>query len=236
MDAEDWRPVSVIYVAPIRALLNNLEERLARYSGLIGPRAFKWHGDVAAATKQRFIADPTDLLLTTPESLEVMLMSRKVPAERLFRGLRAVVIDEIHAFVADDRGGHLAAVLERLTRFCGHDVQRIGLSATVGNPADPRMAGRELAADRGSSSIPGAPARQPRSRSTGSRTWTTPRNDRQAAPGQEAPGLRRQPPAGRGARPGAARPGRRHLRHPLEPVARRAPGRRGGVPGRARTA
>lgn len=134
MDAEDWRPVSVIYVAPIRALLNNLEDRLARYSGLIGRRAFKWHGDVTAATKQRFIADPTDLLLTTPESLEVMLMSRKVPAERLFRGLRAVVIDEIHAFVADDRGGHLAAVLERLTRCCGHDVQRIGLSATVGNP------------------------------------------------------------------------------------------------------
>jgi ATP-dependent Lhr-like helicase len=134
MDAEDWHPVSVIYVAPIRALLNNLEERLTRYSGLIGRRAFKWHGDVAAATKQRFIADPTDLLLTTPESLEVMLMSRKVPAERLFRGLRAVVIDEIHAFVADDRGGHLASVLERLTRLCGNDVQRIGLSATVGNP------------------------------------------------------------------------------------------------------
>ena len=65
-----------------------------------------------------------------------MLMSRKVPAERLFRGLRAVVIDEIHAFVGDDRGGHLSAVLERLSRFCGRDVQRIGLSATVGNPAD----------------------------------------------------------------------------------------------------
>ena len=134
MDAEDWHAVSVIYVAPIRALLNNLEERLTRYSGLIGRRAFKWHGDVAASAKQRFIVDPTDILLTTPESLEVMLMSRKVPAERLFRGLRAVVIDEIHAFVADDRGGHLASVLERLTRFCGNDVQRIGLSATVGNP------------------------------------------------------------------------------------------------------
>jgi ATP-dependent Lhr-like helicase len=47
-----------------------------------------------------------------------------------------VVIDEIHAFVGDDRGGHLSAVLERLSRFCGRDVQRIGLSATVGNPPD----------------------------------------------------------------------------------------------------
>jgi hypothetical protein len=136
MDAEDWKPVSVIYVAPIRALLNNQEERLARYAGLIGRRAFKWHGDVGAADKRGFVSEPADILLTTPESLEVMLMSRKVPAERLFRGLQAVVIDEIHAFVGDDRGGHLSAVLERLSRFCGRDVQRIGLSATVGNPAD----------------------------------------------------------------------------------------------------
>ncbi len=135
MDAEAWTPCSTIYVAPIRALLNNQEARLQRYAGLIGRRAFKWHGDVSASAKNSFIDDPADILLTTPESLEVMLMSRRVPAERLFRGLRAVVIDEIHAFVGDDRGGHLSAVLERLSRFCGKDVQRIGLSATVGNPA-----------------------------------------------------------------------------------------------------
>jgi ATP-dependent Lhr-like helicase len=136
MDRESWSPISVIYVAPIRALLNNLEPRIQRYAHMVGRRAFKWHGDVSAADKKRFVADPSDILLTTPESLEVMLMSRKVPAARLFAGLRAVIIDEIHAFVGDDRGGHLAAVLERLSRFCGRDLQRIGLSATVGNPDD----------------------------------------------------------------------------------------------------
>ncbi len=136
MDAGDWKPVSVIYVAPIRALLNNQEERLIRYAGLVGRRAFKWHGDVSQSAKKRFCGDPADILLTTPESLEAMLMSQRVPARRLFRGLRAVVIDEVHAFVGDDRGGHLSAVLERLSRYCGSDVQRIGLSATVGNPAD----------------------------------------------------------------------------------------------------
>ena len=136
MDRESWSPISVIYVAPIRALLNNLDARVQRYAQMVGRRAFKWHGDVSAGDKRQFIADPTDIVLTTPESLEVMLMSRKVPAARLFAGLRAVVIDEIHAFVGDDRGGHLAAVLERLSRFCGRDLQRIGLSATVGNPAD----------------------------------------------------------------------------------------------------
>jgi ATP-dependent Lhr-like helicase len=134
MDAEDWRPVSVIYVAPIRALLNNQEARIERYAGLLGRRAFKWHGDVSTSRKQAFLDDPTDILLTTPESLEVMLMSARVPTARVFASLRAVGIDEIHAFVSDDRGGHLSAVLERLSRFCGKDVQRIGLSATVGNP------------------------------------------------------------------------------------------------------
>ena len=136
MDTEDWRPVSLIYVAPIRALLNNQEARIERYAGLIGRRSFVWHGDVARSRKQAFCRDPADILLTTPESLEVMLMSPRVPARRLFRGLRAVIIDEVHAFVGDDRGGHLSALLERLARFCGHDIQRIGLSATVGNPDD----------------------------------------------------------------------------------------------------
>lgn len=136
MDSEDWSPVSVVYVAPIRALLNNQEARLHSYAQLIGRRAFKWHGDVTPGAKKGFVDDPADILLTTPESLEVMLMSSRVPAARLFGNLRAVVIDEIHDFVGDDRGGHLSAVLERLSRFCGRDLQRIGLSATVGNPAD----------------------------------------------------------------------------------------------------
>ncbi len=134
MNDEDWRPVSLLYLSPIRALLNNQEARVERYAGLLGRRACKWHGDTAQSKRKRFIADPADVLLTTPESLEAMLMSSKVPARRLFAGLRAVIIDEVHAFADDDRGAHLSAILERLTRFCGHDVQRVGLSATVGNP------------------------------------------------------------------------------------------------------
>ncbi len=134
MDAGDWRPVSVIYLSPIRALLNNQEERVARYADVIGRRVFKWHGDVNASARKKFLAAPADILMTTPESLEAMLISPRVPARALFGGLSAVVVDEIHAFAADDRGSHLSALLERLTRFCGRDVQRIGLSATVGNP------------------------------------------------------------------------------------------------------
>ncbi len=134
MDVDDWRPVSVVYLSPIRALLNNQEDRVAKLAGLVGRRAFKWHGDTAQSARRRFLKDPADVLLTTPESLEAMLMSPRVPARELFAGLRAVVVDEVHAFAGDDRGAHLAALLERLTRYCGRDVQRIGLSATVGNP------------------------------------------------------------------------------------------------------
>jgi ATP-dependent Lhr-like helicase len=134
MDEQRWQPVSCLYLSPIRALLNNQEDRLGRYADLVGRRVFKWHGDVSSSARTRFLREPADLMLTTPESLEAMLMSSKFPAKDVFAGLRAVVIDEIHAFADDDRGAHLACVLERLTRYAGRDVQRIGLSATVGNP------------------------------------------------------------------------------------------------------
>src|SRR6185369_2936145 len=136
MDAGDWKPVSVLYLSPIRALLNNQEARIGRYAETIGRRVFKWHGDTTPGPRKAFLKDPTDILLTTPESLEAMLMSPNVSAARLFAGLRAVIIDEIHAFAGEDRGSHLASVLERLSRFGGSDVQRIGLSATVGNPEE----------------------------------------------------------------------------------------------------
>ena len=84
--------------------------------------------------RQRLLRDPPDMLLTTPESLEAMLISLKVSQRELFSGLRAIVVDEVHAFAGDDRGWHLLAVLERLTRVTGRPIQRIGLSATVGNP------------------------------------------------------------------------------------------------------
>jgi ATP-dependent helicase Lhr and Lhr-like helicase len=75
-----------------------------------------------------------DILLTTPESIEAMLISRKTEHEWLFRNLQAVVVDEIHAFAGDDRGWHLQAVTQRVQRLASRPLQRIGLSATVGNP------------------------------------------------------------------------------------------------------
>jgi ATP-dependent Lhr-like helicase len=132
--SEQPPPVAALYVCPIRALLNNQEARVQRYARMVGLDAFKWHGDVSAAAKARFRRAPTHLLLITPESLEVLMISEKTDAQALFRGLGVVIVDEVHAFAGDDRGAHLVSLLERLSAFCGRDVQRIGLSATVGNP------------------------------------------------------------------------------------------------------
>jgi ATP-dependent helicase Lhr and Lhr-like helicase len=136
METQGWSGISVIYVSPLKALLNNLLPRLETYAGWLGRRVAIWHGDVTASARQRILREPPDVLLTTPESLEAMLISLKVEHGRLFTDLRAIVIDEVHAFAGDDRGWHLLAVLERLTRVAGRPIQRIGLSATVGNPAD----------------------------------------------------------------------------------------------------
>jgi len=124
-----------LYVCPTRALLNNQEERISRYAEMVGLSAFKWHGDVTASQKKAFLQEPADIILTTPESLEVMLDSGSVPTARLFANLRYVIIDEIHALAACDRGAHLLCVLERIRQYSTDDFQRIGLSATVGNPA-----------------------------------------------------------------------------------------------------
>lgn len=126
--------VGIVYIAPIKALLNNQEERLGAYAEMVGLRSFVWHGDVSDTAKRRFVREPSELLLTTPESLEVMLVSSRTPVPRLFRDLRFVIIDEVHALAGSDRGAHLMSALERLVPVSQNDVQRIGLSATVGNP------------------------------------------------------------------------------------------------------
>lgn len=135
MTAENWSGTSVLYLCPLKALLNNLHPRLERYADWLGRKAALWHGDVTASRRRTILAARPDLLLTTPESLESMLVSQNVDHRAFFAGLRAVVVDEVHAFAGDDRGWHLLAVLERLTHLIGRPVQRVGLSATVGNPS-----------------------------------------------------------------------------------------------------
>lgn len=136
MAQESWTGTSVLYVCPLKALLNNLLPRLETYTSWLGRTAALWHGDVPQSRRKRILRERPDVLLTTPESLEAMLVSVNVDHRAFFSGLRVIVVDEVHAFAGDDRGWHLLAVLERLERVAGRTVQRVGLSATVGNPEE----------------------------------------------------------------------------------------------------
>jgi ATP-dependent Lhr-like helicase len=134
MATEEWPGPSVLYVCPIKALLNNLESRLTRYAGFVGRTVQVWHGDIGQGAKARAKRSAPDILLTTPESLEGMLISTKVDRAAWFGNVRVVIVDELHAFAGDDRGWHLRAVIKRIEAYAKQPIQRIGLSATVGNP------------------------------------------------------------------------------------------------------
>ena len=107
MADERWTGTSVLYVCPLRALLNNLQPRLDGYAGWLGRPAALWHGDIGQAARRRILLDPPDILLTTPESLEAMLVSTTSTPDASSPVSAAVVVDEVHAFAGDDRGWHL---------------------------------------------------------------------------------------------------------------------------------
>ena len=125
--------VQILYLAPLRALLNNISERGRLYASACGLECFKWHGDVSQKDKINAFNAPPHVLMTTPESLEAILL-RKAGIEHFFRDLETLIIDEAHNFAGTDRGGHLAALLERIDRFTETPAQRVAMSATVGNP------------------------------------------------------------------------------------------------------
>jgi ATP-dependent Lhr-like helicase len=133
---EDWSGLSVLYLCPLRALANNLGPRLSRYASFVGRRAEVWHGDTSQGDRRRIRKDPPDILITTPESVEAQLVSAHTNEAIFFGRVQTVIIDEVHAFAAADRGWHLLAVLSRLERLTGNPIQRIGLSATIGNPPE----------------------------------------------------------------------------------------------------
>lgn len=125
-----------IYLSPIKALLNNQETRIKELGKFLDFEIFKWHGDVSRSGKEKFIISPKEILMTTPESLEVMLCNSKIDKEEIFKNLEFIIVDEIHSFVESSRGTQLISLLERLEKYTKDPLQRVGLSATVGNPVD----------------------------------------------------------------------------------------------------
>jgi ATP-dependent helicase Lhr and Lhr-like helicase len=128
------RRISLVYVSPLKALSYDIDRNLRTPLRGIGAdlRVAVRTGDTPQKDRQQMLRDAPDILITTPESLYLMLTGR---AQSLFEGTRWCIVDEIHAVASTKRGAHLALTLERLTQAAGTDVQRIGLSATQ-NPLE----------------------------------------------------------------------------------------------------
>ncbi len=127
--------VQILYLAPLRALLNDIEKRANQYASVCGLHSFKWHGDVNQKEKINEFNCPSQLLLTTPESLEAIML-RKSGWKEFFSGLKSIIIDEAHNFAFGDRGSHLMTLIERLEAKLNKKCQRIALSASIGNPEE----------------------------------------------------------------------------------------------------
>ena len=129
------KSVGVLYIAPLKSLINDQFERLDTLLDMSGIPVFHWHGDVAQSHKSKLLHNPQGILQITPESLESLLMNRSNDLIRLFGDLRFIVIDEIHTLTGTDRGNQIICQLVRLARLIGHIPRRIGLSATIGDAA-----------------------------------------------------------------------------------------------------
>jgi ATP-dependent Lhr-like helicase len=128
------RRIGLVYVSPLKALSYDVDRNLRTPLRGIGAdlKVAVRTGDTPQRERQQMLREAPDILITTPESLYLMLTGQ---AQRLFEGTRWCIVDEIHAVASTKRGAHLALTLERLTEAAGRDVQRIGLSATQ-NPLE----------------------------------------------------------------------------------------------------
>ena len=125
--------VGVLYLSPLKALINDQFIRLEELLEEADIPVTKWHGDASQAAKKRLVKNPRGVMQTTPESLESLMIRNSSSAYRLFSDLRFVIIDEVHYFMDNDRGLQLLSLLERLSRLIGFHPRRIGLSATLGD-------------------------------------------------------------------------------------------------------
>lgn len=135
LDEHPTSTIGCLYIAPLKALINDQHRRLTDLCADTDIHVWRWHGDVAQSQKRKMLKHPQGVLQITPESLESFMINRHMDIPRLFGDLRFIVIDELHSFLRSDRGGQTFCLIERLSRLAGVDPRRIGLSATIGNIA-----------------------------------------------------------------------------------------------------
>ena len=150
LEEEPPLSVGVLYIAPLKALINDQFGRLEELCEEAGIPVYKWHGDVPQTHKRKLLKKPDGILQITPESMESLMINKHMEIPSLFGDLRFIVIDEIHSLLRGDRGGQTFCLIERLCRLAGCRPRRIGLSATIGQP---ELAGKFLSAGSGRGTI-----------------------------------------------------------------------------------
>jgi len=125
------RSVGILYIGPLKALINDQFERLNDLLSDVQIPVWHWHGDVSQNEKAKLLRRPSGVLQITPESLEGLLMNRPNAIPQLFGDLRFIVVDEVHAFMGQDRGTQLLCQLTRIESMACCVPRRIGLSATL---------------------------------------------------------------------------------------------------------
>ena len=123
--------IKALYITPLRALNRDVHRRIINYAKIEGLDIKIRHGDTSQTERKKISDSPPDVLITTPETLVVLLSQRKYLSA--LSDLEWVVIDEIHELLASERGSQLSISMERLQLNSNQEIHRIGLSATVGN-------------------------------------------------------------------------------------------------------
>ena len=129
---EAWPSLSILYITPLRALNRDVDRRLQELADAVGLRVDVRHGDTPQSQRTKQTRRPPNLLVTTPETFQLMFSGKNLRA--MLSTVQAVVVDEVHDLAASERGWQLSVGLSRLEALAGRQVQRLGLSATVGNP------------------------------------------------------------------------------------------------------
>jgi ATP-dependent Lhr-like helicase len=125
--------VRVLYLAPLKALINDQYNRLSGLCEHLNIPVHRWHGDVPGSKKSAVLKRPDGILLITPESLEAIFVLRGPSVGELLAGLQYIVVDELHAFLGTERGAQLRSLLNRVELALRRRVPRVGLSATLGD-------------------------------------------------------------------------------------------------------